>query len=212
MCKLTFPASVCFWTHQTRAACAPIKQHLPQKQWNWTQTTKVIWFYVRQQLGVNVLLKPPSRLCCLRSTSGGNKSRKLDSDTHLPPRLSQTIVSHNAAAPRCMCAYGSNHASMTCRDCSPSYAPISPRHQTPWTSIAQPRHDIYSHWCVSAAPAGTATVSSAPWLRHMKGLLRCQALLCLRTAFYCEYFIPTWQKYGEVLMSGSRGGNHQGPA
>lgn len=59
MCKLTiFPASVCLWTHQTRAACAPVKQHLPQKQWNWTQTTKVKFFSVRQELGVNVLLQP----------------------------------------------------------------------------------------------------------------------------------------------------------
>lgn len=147
--------------------------------------------------------------CSHRQHCRGSKSRNLDSDTHLQPGLSQMIVSHNTAAPRYICAYGSNHGSMTCRDCSLSYSPSSPRHQKPWTSIAQPWHDIYSHWCVSAAPAGTATVSSAPWLRHMKGPLHCQ-FLCLQTVFIVNILAQHGKNYGEVLMSGSRGGSYHG--
>lgn len=47
------------------------------------------------------------------------------------------------------CVHGLNHKSLKWRDCwTMSYAQISPRHQILWTSITQPLHDIYSHWCV----------------------------------------------------------------
>lgn len=54
----------------------------------------------------------------------------------------------NVSKPCAASVYGLNHESEMAWLHTVSYAQISRRHQMLWTSITQPLHDIYSHWCV----------------------------------------------------------------
>lgn len=177
-----FPASVCLWTHQfcfeqkTQSACAPVTQHLPEKTVKLNPDNKSGILFCASGARSSCLTAATVTFVLSEEHLRANKSRKLDSDTHLPPGLSQMIGSQNTAAPSYMCAYGSNHGSMTCRDCSLSFPRDIKNRGRPSLS----RDMTFTAADVCWHP----TRSSAPWLRHMKGLLLCQ-FLCLQTVFYC---------------------------
>lgn len=96
------------------------------------------------------------------------------------------------------CVHGLNHKRLKWRDCwTVSYAQISPRHQILWTSITQPLHDIYSHWCVRSFAFALAlqTMLSADTQHcgytpeYLKKELFSRELIHLTKLIYYNYYL-----------------------